>query len=409
MILGEMTPFVDRGIAGLKWTVHWEDSERPEVELYMAIDAAHADLIAPNDHVSLLSALPSAARYGEKQIRVPSADPWLVEGLDVVQAYYKHWQGIRPVEVTAASVRSASAPPERSSAVFFSGGVDSMSSLRRNVDSFPAGHPGRVTHALHVDLAGPEDLSDLNGSHTKKEIAAVRQLEKATSDLGVTIVPVVTNIRALDGYEFDRDWMFHSHGTVLASIAHAFEFAFSRVLIASTYDVAHMDQWGSHPLTDGRLSSSTFTFTHHNEQFSRQDKVELIADWQAGREALDVCFRWFNREAGGRNCGECEKCQRTIAGLMIADVDVDSTGVFDKTLFTQQTLSVFGRFADDYERASWMDIEAGLRRMGHPAAQAVTARIKRDNLSRRLNNRFTRPLLVPAKTAYGVFRKVRGS
>lgn len=407
MKIGGMEPFVDGDLVGLRWSVSWENSARPDLCSYIAVPSRHGHLIAPNDHVSLLAALPTAARYREDVVSVPSADPWLLEGLDVVQAYYKHWQGISPVRVLADAVRAAEVQDWRGSAVFLSGGIDSLSTMRRNVDLFPVGHPGRVTHALHVDLAGPEDLAELGGSISEREAKFIRSLEKAGVDTAVEVVPVVTNIRALDGYDFNTDWMFHSHGTVLAAVAHAFESAFCRILIASSYDVEHLSPWGSHPLIDGRLGSSTFSVTHHNEQYSRQDKVNIVAGWSAGLESLDVCFEWFDREAGQRNCGECEKCQRTIAGLLIAGVDPASTGAFERTRFDAKTLGVFGRFADEYERESWLDIQSGLRRVGHPAVETVTARIRRDNLSKKLDNPLTHGLLVPAKAAYGLVRKYR--
>ncbi|MCT9625608.1 hypothetical protein HWD94_10775 [Pseudarthrobacter equi] len=407
MKIGGMTPFTHGELAGLRWNVSWEDSSRPDLEVYIAVPAMHGHLIAPNDHVSLLGALPTAARYGEKSITVPSADPWLLEGLEVVQTYFELWQQIEPVTIETNAVRSAKLGEQRGSAVFLSGGIDSLSTLRRNTELFPAGHIGRVTHALHVDLAGPEKLEDLGESISEREMIFVHSLEKAGADVGVEVVPVLTNLRALDGYDFNTDWMFHSHGTVLSAVAHAFDKAFCRVLIASSYDAAHLSPWGSHPLIDGRLSSSTFAITHHNEQYSRQGKVEIVAGWPAGLESLDVCFEWFDREAGRRNCGACEKCQRTIAGLMIAGVDPVSTGAFELTRFDAQTLGVFGRFADEYERESWLDIEVGLRNIGHPAAATVSARIRRDNLSKRLDNPVTRGLLKPAKAAYGLVRKYR--
>jgi hypothetical protein len=403
-----MTQFTDGDLAGLTWSVSWEDADRPDAQLYLAVPKEFEGLLSPNAHVALLGVLPTAARYGESRIATGAIDPWLLEGLDVVQTYYQLWQNITPVRIEPAAVQSApKLQADRGTAMFLSGGVDSLATLKRNIDQFPLGHPGRVTHAFHVDLSGPQELADLGGGVPKREVQFIEALGAAARAAEIEAVPVVTNLRSLDGYEFNVDWMFHSHGTVLAAVAHAFDSRFRRLLLASSYDAAHLSPWGSHPLIDGHLSSTALAMAHHNEQYSRQEKVAIIAEWTEALPSLDVCFEWFDRAAGARNCGECEKCQRTIAGLLIAGVDPAETGAFERTRLDAQTLRPFGRFADEYERAAWTEIESGLRGLGHPAADAVASRIRRDRLAQMLNNRATRPLLAPAKAGYGLVRKMR--
>jgi len=387
-------------LAVSKWRVHWETANRPSAELYVAVRQDQAHMLHASDHTALLAALPSAALHNEPKLSVSSVDPELLEGLEVVQEYYHHWRDISPVELDTASLMTRPAlQPGRSTAAFFSGGIDSLATLRKNVATFPAPHPSRVTHALHVDLAGPAQIEDLQGKLSPRQLEVCAGLHIATSDLGVELVPIVTNIRSLEGYDFNADWMFHSHGTTLAAVAHSFEPAFQKVLIASTYDARHLSPWGSHPLIDGHLSSSAVRIRHHNEQYSRQEKLELVADWPAGLHALDVCFHWKNRQLGKRNCGRCEKCLRTKAGLLAAGKDLTHLGAFDYPDLSIRDLRTLPPLKDEYERHCWAEIEQALAFRQLPQARAIRQALWRDRM-RRLEPPLLRQVARSARNAW---------
>lgn len=114
------------------------------------------------------------------------------------------------------------------------------------------------------------------------------------------------------------DWSTLHHGAALAAVAHAALAGPAQVFVASTFDVAHLTPWGSHPLLDPHFSSQRLSFVHEGTRFSRLAKVREIARAPHGLECLRVC----PANAPGRlNCGECEKCIRTRLELLAAGVD----------------------------------------------------------------------------------------
>ena len=51
-------------------------------------------------------------------------------------------------------------------------------------------------------------------------------------------------------------------------------------------------------------------------QYRRVDKIKNIADWDIAQKYLNVCNA-FPKFDGFANCGECEKCARTLLPLEI--------------------------------------------------------------------------------------------
>ena len=87
---------------------------------------------------------------------------------------------------------------------------------------------------------------------------------------------------------------------------------------------------GSNPITDHLLSSASMEVVLDGAAFGRPAKIAALADWQAGCESLRVCWQG---EHQGRNCGRCEKCQRTmfdflcnrlpVPGRLPQEIDLD--------------------------------------------------------------------------------------
>ena len=127
-----------------------------------------------------------------------------------------------------------------------------------------------------------------------------------------TLIPVFTNMRYLD----DDDGLFagESHGASFAAIGQAFSRRLTRLLIPSTFTVAELEPWGSHPSLDAQYSSAALSVHHDGLRYSRLEKVELVAEWDEAMQTLRSCFDAFRSEL---NCGKSEKCVRTMTALLI--------------------------------------------------------------------------------------------
>jgi hypothetical protein len=130
---------------------------------------------------------------------------------------------------------------------------------------------------------------------------------RIAEDFGKTLVPVETNVRFF-GFSFKPlNWTIYQGGG-MASIALAM--GFRRVFIAASHTYAELFPWGSHPLTDPMWSSDGTEIVHDGARLSRSEKLRQIISVDSLLQSLRVCW-----QDSGYNCGQCEKCLRTMAAL----------------------------------------------------------------------------------------------
>jgi hypothetical protein len=287
----------------------WEDSDRPRQHIYYEVSAPFSADLMCSLNAYLVAAFIPAMRHGERRVAVEGPIcPELRSGVHVAMHWLHQWHGDtrKPLTIEA---RSESSPPPRPpsdrAACFFTGGVDSMATLRQNRLEFATEHPnsikdGIIIYGLEVDQE----------SAFERVLAS---LSVVADDAGMTLLPVASNVRSLDSdWTF---WEFEWEGAVYASVAHALSRRITSAAISSTYDIPHMRVLGSHPLLDPNYSSAGLRVRHDGLTMSRLDKLRLIADWPAGLNRLRVCNVVENYREGTINCGRCEKCVRTMLGL----------------------------------------------------------------------------------------------
>ena len=71
------------------------------------------------------------------------------------------------------------------------------------------------------------------------------------------------------------------------------------------------------------ISTQNMEFISEGYQYTRNQKVEHIADWDIAHEHLDVCFDYHP------NCSECSKCVRTLQPIEALGRLEDFSQVFD--------------------------------------------------------------------------------
>lgn len=96
-----------------------------------------------------------------------------------------------------------------------------------------------------------------------------------------------------------------------------------RLLIASSHTADFSHPWGSHPAIDDAIRVAGIQVEHDGYELSRQEKVSFIIGTcrLQGLEppTLRVCYA--NPKGTGENCCRCEKCLRTITGLVLDSAD----------------------------------------------------------------------------------------
>jgi hypothetical protein len=222
--------------------------------------------------------------------------------------------------------------------MFFSGGIDSLATLRANRLNYPLEHPGSIKDCLVV--YGLEVYEEEKFGHVLNSISEI------TRDAEITLIPVYTNIRNVgpedEGEYWSDFWLKECMGNAFAAIAHTFSKRLNRAIISSCHDIPNLIPWGSHPsinlmisschdipnvtpygshpMINPNYSSTDLSIQHFGITLSRFDKTRLISDWDVALRHLRVCNESLAYRPGVLNCGECEKCLRTKVALLALGV-----------------------------------------------------------------------------------------
>lgn len=311
---------VDGG-ARIAATVSWEDCGRPAQDLFFETTGEFAGDLSGHPHAFLVAAVMPAMHFGEERVCVEGeVCPELVDGLTTVMHWMRHWW-YRPdkelIRVEARPMGGIRACRTGERAGFlFSGGVDSLATLRANRLRYPPEHPRSIRDGLLV-----HGLEIREAEVFRHVLDSVGEL---AGDAGVTQVPVRTNIRSL-GPEDERAfwgefWLNEFMGAAFAAIAHAFAGRWTRMAINSCHDIPNIIPYGSHPLINPHYSSADLGIRHEGITLSRFEKTRLISGWELGLRNLRVCNRTELYQPGMLNCGNCEKCVRTMLALLALGV-----------------------------------------------------------------------------------------
>ncbi len=298
-------------------TVKWEDCDLPQKEIYIETEKAFSRDILCNPNAFLVGCLIPAMHFGEKRIKMEAeVCPGLKEGLITVMSLMNTWSKgtFNPLDIEVKTAEEMLYPKEkRHAGLFLSGGIDSLAALRMNILSYPENHPGAVKDCLLVhgfDIGGVVERGMKNHVFERAKAA----MDTVAKDADVRLIPVLTNIRHLCD---ERDlWLDKFFGAVLAFVAHTFAPILNLVYIASSYDIPNLVPCGSHPMLDPEYSSFDVRIRHTGVAFSRLDKLRIVANWDAALQNIRVCLANVQDRL---NCGKCEKCVRTMIGLIAVD------------------------------------------------------------------------------------------
>lgn len=318
--------------------------ERPHNVYYHSTDA---ELRSHPEAFIAAGLLPAMARGGAMHVGAPVSQQFL-EGLETVQDIYTSWwPELKRVRIDGASATQRSPSPESQVASFFSGGVDSFYTLlkhREEIDTLI------FVHGFDVAL---ED-ADLRNRVSQR-------LREAADAFGKRLIEVETNLRTLtDSHRPASGWE-RAHGAALASVALLLAPEFRRVYVPATHTYRDLFPWGSHPLLDTCWSTEALALFHDGCEATRVQKCEWITDSDAALQSLRVCWR---NPGGSYNCGECEKCQRTMINLLAAGGH-RRCPTFDRSLSWDRVASMSPK--DDNTRAFLRENLAYLEQSGkHP-------------------------------------------
>lgn len=302
-------------------TYRFEHCDLPELRVFVSCDGPASEDLQPSPDAFLLMGLPLACWMGERRVRIEgSLCTALGENLADAMRLYAHWYArAQPVALEpTAGLRATRPILNRRTAMLLSGGVDSLATLRANLDAFPRDHPDAVREALFLRGCNTYDRPDggdgeLDPVRARAYDRKVTRLQHLATSTGFELTVLDTNARSLyPDWESYRDigW-----GASMLAAAHLLGARITDILISSTGYGVVVTAHASHPLLDGLYSTAAVRARHALPLVGRFEKLELIAAWPEGLNALDVCLGIDPPSDGPANCGTCSKCVRTMLGL----------------------------------------------------------------------------------------------
>ncbi|MDQ0859289.1 peptidase [Bacillus sp. V2I10] len=202
--------------------------------------------------------------------------------------------------------------PERESASLFSGGLDALTTFIRIKDKNPILITEYGWHENNVQFSKVWEADKNNAIQFGENYGLDNILVQ--SNYGTFIM----------GQEINRDFskklgdswwhgLHHGLAIISAAIPIAFMLKIKCIYIASSNSPQYKVTCASDPTVDNEIRYASGMVFHDGYELTRQDKVKVVVDYYSDKKEIAnirVCFK--NEE----NCCKCEKCLRTILGII---------------------------------------------------------------------------------------------
>ena len=240
--------------------------------------------------------IPAIARGEPLTLEDSLSATWLANVGQILPVFHEWW-GYPELPPRPARVRRDDAARSESTALCFSGGVDSFYTLLRS---------GHTIDYLVFVIGFDMTLDD-----RARFEAFGSSLRAVADEFGARPVVVRSNIREHPAFA-PVSWE-RTHGGAMAAIGHLLSGVAGQLMVSSSRSFDDREPWGSHWMTDEFWSSDELRIIHFGAELKRYQKLARIAAEPILRRHLRVC--WENREPVG-NCSRCEKCVRTRLTLL---------------------------------------------------------------------------------------------
>lgn len=257
---------------------------------------------------------------------IEEIDKTFYRSLNRVKRSYQEMYDYYPLKgsLIPAKIIDNSFIPQKESLVLFSGGLDAQTTYLRNIKTNP----------LLFNIQGwyKENTDEINSVADKdiKDIYAFSQREKVNFRFAksnfATLIENQTFHKNIEKKLKDNWWHGFQHSMAFISIATvaAYYYKIRTIYIASSFAIGDTGRCASYPTTDSEFEfAGAGEVCHDGFELTRQDKVHLIVEHQKNINnpyPLKVCT--FNDD----NCLICEKCVRTMLGIIAENGDINNFG-----------------------------------------------------------------------------------
>ncbi len=310
----------DGGAVRLLATISWEDRDLPSEDICYRMEGLSPEEVSESPEAFVIRGAFAALHGREKRVLVEgSLCPRLRDGIQTAIRTLKTWyfpEREEPLLEAAGGFRALTPGPQRS-ALFLSGGSDSLCALRTNRNNFPASHPASFRVAIFMPTFGLRR----EAFDSPRVVDLLSRQERSIGEIARRAGLRVVSASQVSG-ELGEDAEFTlrcSHGSQLAAAGHLFTPILGSVSIASGYDAYHsLSPVGTHPLLEPNLGSSAVEIRYEEFGLTRRERIAAVASWEEVLPSLIVCSEG-PLERGLLNYGRCEKCLRTMIALLLVD------------------------------------------------------------------------------------------
>jgi hypothetical protein len=211
----------------------------------------------------------------------------------------------------------------QNSAMLFSGGVDSYASFIKHIDDNLTLFTLRGADMVLDDQEQWDGLMQYNSRENLIAKNAKYYIE--------------SNLREFYTYRVDLLvengwWGKVQHGLGMLGLLAPSSFInnINNIFIASSYSKHDDDElnggWGSTPQIDEQIRWANISIINDGFDLERQEKIKLLVNYSKksnNRITLRVCYSEIKRDL---NCSRCEKCYRTIVGIILEGGDPNAYG-----------------------------------------------------------------------------------
>ena len=238
------------------------------------------------------------------------------------------------------------------SVMLFSGGVDAFTTYFRHFDE----NPDLVTlHGADIELSDQKQWQEVKNFNENESILKHNSKHYITTNLHDFYTHEVDLLLPTLGW-----WGNVQHGLALiASLAPlSWINGYGKIYIASTQSVTmEFTRWGSMPETDEKISWAGIAVVHDGFELKRQDKVDFIVDSLRRTKTKTTIRVCFSELKTALNCSNCEKCIRTMFGILLAGGNPNDYGfVADVSLYDKVESAVNKGFKTPGTRFYWSEI-----------------------------------------------------
>lgn len=316
-------------------------------ELTVSYDLSVRDVSPGILVIPLLANIAPLAWVFDAEIRSPVCDETYLSSLVRVRAAL---QALYPGLSLAGSITASDAVATQISApngtgLLFSGGVDSTASA--------IAHQDEDLHLFTVVISDRHEELPENVRAIAEVLGAVHHAIHAPILEGLLDRE---HLSQLFKSQFLDWWSGIQHGLGLTGVCAPATAALKlNPLYLASSDLEEGEAWGSHPTTDNQVAWSGTHVSYDSQGGTRLLKIDALVDFVRSESQsipVSVCD-------SPTNCGECEKCVRTMTALILRGMRPDAFGfpwISGMTPGRLEELTSRDNFIREWSAIEWIEM-----------------------------------------------------